>query len=373
MTETATRTPELFTPLNVGAVTAPNRVFLAPLTRNRARPDGTPWAHAATYYAQRASAGLMITEATQIAATGKGYLNTPGLHSDAHQAAWAKITAAVHDAGGRIFLQLWHVGRISHVSLLPKGEVPVAPSAIRAKTQTFTENGFEDVSEPRALDTDEIPALVAQYAEAARRAKAAGFDGVEIHGANGYLIDQFLRSGTNRRTDAYGGSAVNRARFLKNVAEAVSAEIGADRTGLRLSPTGAFNDMQDDTIEETFRAAIDAVAPLGLAYLHVVEEFPGEKTDPEHSVLLDRLFDHWKTASQGGIYIANGGFDAARGADWVGRGRADAIAYGRPFLANPDLPSRYAEGAPLNEPDQATFYGGDERGYTDYPFMEDAA
>ncbi len=365
---TASQTAPLFQPLEIGAVTAPNRVFMAPLTRNRAHPDGTPHAMAIAYYRQRASAGLIITEATQISAEGKGYINTPGIHDDAHVAGWRAITDAVHAAGGRIALQLWHVGRISHTSLQPAGQAPVAPSAIRADAQTFTANGLEDVSEPRALETDEVARVIADYRRAAERAKGAGFDLVEVHSANGYLLDQFLHAHANTRTDAYGGDADNRARLTLEVTQAVADVMGADRVGVRLSPTGTFNDMRlDAETEASFERVIDGLNGMGLAYLHMVEAFPGSDVSEADRDALTRLRGRWS-----GVYIANGEFDGATAGDWVAAGRAQAIAFGRPFIANPDLPRRLNIGADLTAPDQATFYGGDERGYTDYPFLEAA-
>ncbi len=353
----------LFKPLTMGSLELPNRVLMAPLTRNRAHPDGTPHDTATTYYRQRASAGLIFTEATQISAMGKGYINTPGIHADAHTAAWKRITDAVHAGGGRIFVQLWHVGRISHTSLLPDGQPPVAPSAVRAEAQTFAESGFVDTSQPRALETSEIPALIEEYRQAARRALEAGFDGVEVHSANGYLLDQFLHSHTNLRTDQYGGNPENRARLTLEATQAVAEVFGAGRVGVRLSPTGTFNDMRPDD-EETFAAVIDGLNRIGLAYLHVVEKFPGAEVSDADQAMRQRLRDRWA-----GVYIANGDFDDRTAADWIARGRAHAIAFGRPFIANPDLPERFRRQAPLNEPDQATFYGGDHHGYTDYPFL----
>ncbi len=358
----------LFHPISIGGVELPNRVLMAPLTRNRAQSDGTPKAMAEEYYRQRASAGLIITEATQITPEGKGYLDTPGIHEEAHADGWRRITETVHAAGGRIFLQLWHVGRISHTSLLPEGVVPVAPSTIRANAQTFGPDGFVEVSEPRALETAELPRVVADYVRAAERAKEAGFDGVEVHAANGYLLDQFLRDGSNRRDDAYGGSAENRARLTLEVTEAVASVWGADRVGIRLSPFGAFNDMSESDPEATFGTAYRLLDKLGLAYLHVVESFPGSQSDPAELEVLERLRGQWT-----GVYMANGGFDAARAADWIARGRTDAVSFGRPFIANPDLPERYQLGADLNTPNEATFYGGGAEGYTDYPFRAERA
>lgn len=361
--------PSLFEPLDLGGLRLRNRVFMAPLTRNRALPDGVPGPWSATYYRQRCSAGLIITEATQISAMGKGYINTPGIYLPEHVAAWRGIVDAVHDAAGRIFLQLWHVGRISHTSLLPSGEAPVAPSAIRALAKTFTNDGLVDVSIPRALTRGEIRATVEDYRKAAANARAAGFDGVEIHAANGYLIDQFLQSGTNRRTDEYGGSVANRIRFLSQVVQAVSDVWTPSRIGVRLSPRGTFNDMSDDDPESTFMAAVAAMSAARLGYLHVVEASPGDAPpQPEFVALFARMRRRWP-----GVYVANGGFDGPSGEDAVRHGRAHAIAYGRSFIANPDLPERLRLRSALNEPDPSSFYGGTENGYTDYPFRDRAS
>ncbi|GGD83820.1 alkene reductase [Croceicoccus mobilis] len=359
-----TDTDILFKPLRVGAIELPNRVLMAPLTRNRAMPDGTPRDMAATYYRQRASAGLIISEATQISLMAKGYKDTPGIHTDAHVAGWKPIIEAVHAAGGRIFCQLWHVGRISHVSLLPDGAQPVSSSAIRAKAQTFTENGFEATSEPVALSADGIAGLLDDYGHAARCAKAAGFDGVEVHAANGYLLDQFLQDGVNKRDDGYGGSVENRQRLLREVLDRVCDVFPADRVGVRLSPLGQANDMSDSDPEETFSAAYRMLAGRGLAYLHAIEEFYGQNTSDDDRALLKRL-----RALYDGVYLGNGGYDGAAAATAIAQGGADAVTFGRPFIANPDLPERFRIGADLNEPDQDTFYGGDETGYTDYPFL----
>ncbi len=356
--------PTLFTPLRVGALDLPNRVLMAPLTRNRAHPDGTPGPLAATYYAQRASAGLLITEATQISPEGKGYKDTPGIHADAHVTGWRSVTDAVHAAGGRIFLQMWHVGRVSHTSVQPGGQPPVAPSAITADTQTFVDAGFVATSAPRALETAEMPRIVADYAAAAERAKAAGFDGVEIHGANGYLIDQFLKDRSNQRTDAYGGAAENRIRLAVEVIEAVAKVWGADRVGLRLTPTAPVNDTWDSDPARVFGLLLDRLNPLGLAYLHLVEDLSGKGAKPEDRLILDGLRTRWS-----GVYLGNGGYDGPSAAAAVAEGRADAITFGKPFIANPDLPTRILHGSALNTPDKATFYGGDERGYIDYPAL----
>lgn len=359
--------PALYDPIDFGGLQLSNRVFMAPLTRNRALPDGTPGPWAETYYRQRSSAGLIITEATQISPMGKGYINTPGIHSPQHVSAWARIVDGVHSMGGRIFLQLWHVGRISHSSLLPGKQVPVAPSAVRARAHTVTEEGFVEVSAPRALTYDEIQQTVEDYGRAAANAQAAGFDGVEIHAANGYLIDQFLQSRTNHRADEFGGSVENRVRFLREVALAVTAEWPPGRVGLRLSPRGTFNDMGDDDPDTTFMAVVEEVAVLSLGYLHVVESSPGdEMPSPDFHALFDRMRREW-----GGVYVANGGYDQLSGEHAVNCGKASAVAFGRAFIANPDLPYRLEHGLPLNEPDPNTFYGGTERGYTDYPAWDE--
>lgn len=358
----------LFSPLKIGAVTAPNRVFMAPLTRNRAHPDGVPGEMAKTYYTQRASAGLIISEASQISAMGKGYMNTPGIHTDAQSDAWREIVDSVHKAGGLIAMQLWHVGRISHSSLLPGGAQPLAPSALRAKAKTFTEAGFLDTSQPRAMTQADIDQTIADYAAAAERAREAGFDLVEVHAANGYLIDQFLRDGSNKREDGYGGSIENRVRFLKEVMEAIADAIGADRVGVRLAPTGGFNDMCDSDPERLFLHAVKTLDPMGLAYLHGVEQIPGAAAGAAERAILDKVRAAWS-----GVYIANGDYTAETGAARITGKHADAVAYGRPFIANPDLPERFARNAPLNEADGSTFYGGGAEGYIDYPALDEAA
>ena len=358
----------LYSPVHLGELSLRNRVFMAPLTRNRADADGTPGRWAATYYRQRSSAGLIITEATQISAMGKGYVNTPGIYLPEHITGWRKVVDAVHAGGGRIFLQLWHVGRISHSSLLPNNAQPVAPSAVRARSRTVTDQGFVDVSEPRALTLEEIAQTIDDYRTAAASAKDAGFDGVEIHAANGYLIDQFLQSSTNLRADRYGGPVSNRVRFLLETAEAVLDVWNGSQVGVRLSPRGTFNDMGDDNPEATFTSAVRELARLGLGYLHMAEAAAGDappSRDFRH--LFDRCRKEWP-----GLYVANGGYDGPSGEQAIKEGRADAIAYGRPFLANPDLPRRLELEAPLNEPDAATFYGGTERGYVDYPTWDES-
>ncbi|MDT3528749.1 alkene reductase [Stenotrophomonas pavanii] len=355
----------LFTPTRLGDIAVANRIAMAPLTRNRALPDRVPSPLAVTYYRQRASAGLIIAEATQISPLGQGYLDTPGIYSRDQVAAWKTVTDAVHAEGGRIVLQLWHVGRISHTSLLPEGEVPVAPSAIRAQGKTFTANGFEDVSEPRALGIEEIPALIEDFRTAARNAIDAGFDGVEVHAANGYLIDQFLRDGSNHRDDAYGGGIENRTRLLFEVVSAVADAIGPGRTGVRLSPVTPVNDAHDSDPQPLFNRAVERLDAIdGLAFIHVIEGATGGDRDNiafDYAGLRARFRGRW---------IANNGYDAARAGEAVASGYADMVAFGRPFIANPDLVARLRTGAPLAELDADTLYGGGEHGYTDYPPLD---
>ena len=355
----------LFEPVQLGSFVLANRVFMAPLTRNRAHADGVPGELAATYYSQRASAGLIVTEATQISPMGKGYINTPGIHSHEQVRAWSQIVEAVHKSGGRIFVQLWHVGRISHSSLLPNNVQPVAPSAICANSQTLTGTGLAPVSEPVALTAHEIEETLEDYRRAARNAKDAGFDGVEIHAANGYLIDQFLKTGSNRRTDEYGGVAENRVRFLSEAVERVLQIWDRGQVGVRISPTGSFNDMSDNNPFETFSVAAAQLNSYGLGYLHVVEMAQNSKGPSEVDIAMSAYLRRlWK-----GLYVVNGGYDGPKGEEAVRTGHADAVAYGRAFLANPDLPKRLQIGAVLNEPDPKTFYGGGAAGYTSYPAL----
>ncbi|MGK9166812.1 alkene reductase [Inquilinus limosus] len=361
--------PKLFTPTRIGDLDLPNRIVMAPLTRNRARPDGdVPHALNAEYYAQRAGAGLLISEGTQISPEGKGYAWTPGIHSPQQIAGWRLVTDAVHRAGGRIAAQLWHVGRVSHTVLQPGGAAPVAPSAIAANTRVYDGEGFIPASTPRALEIDELPRIVRDYAQAARNAMEAGFDAVELHGANGYLLDQFLRDGTNRRADGYGGSIANRARLLLEVAEAVAAVWTPGRVGVRLSPFSNFGDIADSDPMATFGHAIEGLSHLGIGFLHLIEgQTGGTRELPPGTDLqaLRRLFK--------GSTIANNGYDRAMAVEAVESGRADLVAFGRPFIANPDLVERLRLDAPLNTPDQATFYGGGAEGYTDYPTLEKVA
>lgn len=366
--DTRTPTPNtdldaLFQPLQMGSLHLPNRLVMAPLTRNRAGAGNVPTPLMAEYYAQRASAGLIVAEATQVCPEGQGYIFTPGIHSAEQVEGWKRVTDAVHAAGGRIALQFWHVGRISHTSLQPGGQAPVAPSAIRAQAKTYAAEGFVDVSEPRALRLDEIPALIESYRRAAVNARAAGFDAVEVHAANGYLLDQFLRDKTNHREDAYGGSIENRTRLLHEVCAAVAGEIGADRTGVRLSPLTSFGDIADSNPQALFNRAVERLAELQLAYIHVIEGETGGERDPQP-------FDYAAMrAPFKGRWMVNNGYNDEMATTTVSSGRADLVAFGRLFIANPDLPRRLREGAPLNTPDQATFYGGDAHGYTDYPAL----
>jgi N-ethylmaleimide reductase len=358
---------DLFQPVRLGALELPNRIVMAPLTRSRAGSAGIPGAMNAAYYAQRATAGLIIAEATQISQQAQGYAFTPGVANEAQVAGWRQVTEAVHQAGGRIVLQLWHVGRISHPSLQPGGALPVAPSAIKPEGQAFTESGFQPFVAPRALETDEIPGIVEDYRRAARNAQEAGFDGVEIHAANGYLIDQFLRDGTNQRTDRYGGSLQNRTRLLLEVTEAVTSVWGSERVGVRISPASPANDMRDSDPQALFNHAVAALAPFNLAYLHVVEGATGGARD-----LLGFDYGALRRAF-GGPYLANNGYDKQLAEAALREGRADAIAFGRPFIANPDLVERLRTSAPLATADHKTFYGGDEHGYTDYPALTQQA
>jgi N-ethylmaleimide reductase len=353
---------DIFSPLRLGPLQLPNRVVMAPMTRNRAGRGNAPGPLNATYYAQRASAGLIISEATQISPQGLGYPGTPGIHSSEQVAGWKGVTDAVHAAGGRMFLQLWHVGRISHPSLQPHGALPVAPSAIAPTGQAMTADGMKPFVTPRALETSEIAGIVEDYRHGARNARAAGFDGVELHGANGYLIDQFLRDGANRRTDRYGGDALNRARFLIEITEAVVGEWGAERVGVRLSPTNPFNDMRDNNPAATFATAVGELNRFGLAYLHVVEPAAGDPV-PAGEVPDIRFFRKiWHSA-----LIGNKGYDLARANAVIRDGCADLVSFAVLFLANPDLPIRFRRGGPFNPPDRKTFYGGAAAGYTDYP------
>lgn len=360
---------KLFENGTLGDIEVKNRVFMAPLTRNRAHSDGTPHKMAVKYYTQRASAGLIVTEGAQISPQGQGYINTPGIYNEKQKDAWAKINRSVHAEGGKMVVQLWHVGRISHTSLLPGGAQPVAPSAIQANAYTFTENGTENGTEnaspPNALTLEGIKGVVAEYVNAARVAMEAGFDGVEVHAANGYLLNQFISARTNVREDKYGGSPENRARLLLEVVDAVSAEIGRGRVGVRVSPTGKFNDFDDTDAEANYTYIYKELGSRDLAYLHVVESSPGHPvSDAEHE-LLSAL-----RSSFTGNYIANGNYDKASATDVLDEGNF-AVSIGRPFIANPDFVARLRDNAALNEVDSETLYGGDEKGYSDYPTRDE--
>ena len=360
----------LFDPIRFGDIAAANRIVMAPLTRDRAGPGRTPTPLMATYYAQRASAGLIVTEATQISPEGQGYLDTPGIYSAEQVAGWRRVTDAVHAKGGKIVVQLWHVGRISHVSLQPNGQAPVSSTARRANGKTFTAQGFEDVSPPRALRLDELPRIVAEYARAARHAIEAGFDGVEVHSANGYLLEQFLRDSINDRTDAYGGPKENRARLLLEVMNAVVVEIGAGRTGLRLSPVTPANDAQQDSdAQGLFNFVVEQLAPLELAFIHVVEGATGGARDvaPFDYAALRRRY---KQGHEHGAWIVNNGYTRAMAIEAVTSDAADLVAFGKPFISNPDLVRRLRIDAPLAALNRDTLYGGSAAGYTDYPALE---
>lgn len=345
----------LLEPVTLGTLRLRNRVVMAPMTRNRADAFDAPHDMNVEYYSQRASAGLIVTEASQVSAEGKGNHRSPGIFTERQVAGWRLVTEAVHALGGCIFLQLWHCGRISHPTLQAGGEIPVAPSAIKPAGELFTGTGREPFVTPRALAADEIRGVVEQFGRGAANARAAGFDGVEIHAANGYLIDQFLRDGTNRRTDAWGGSVENRSRLLLDVVEEVSAVWGPGRVGVRLSPTNPFNDIRDSDPANTFGHVARRLSRLDLAYLHVVES----GTERFSWEAFREQFD--------GPYMANGGYDHDRAAAALEAGRADLISFGAPFIANPDLVERLRDGLPLAVGDHATFYGGDAHGYIDYP------
>lgn len=357
----------LFTPFNLRGFTLKNRIVMAPLTRNRSiHGIDTPSELNAEYYAQRADAGLIIAEATQISPTGKGYAWTPGIYSKDQIEGWKLVTDAVHARGGGIYLQLWHVGRISHPSLQPGGIAPVAPSAIAAAGQrTFVENGtFVEVGAPRALKLSEIPGIIEDYRIAAKNALLAGFDGVEIHAANGYLIHQFLCDGTNHRTDQYGGSITNRLRFALEVTHAVASEVGAERTGIRIAPVSHANGISDTSPEAVFFPLVRELSRANLAYVHVIE---GETQGPRDFYGFDfkRLRQEFD-----GPWMVNNGYTLDMATEAISNGDADLVAFGRYFISNPDLVTRFKKNAPLNEMERTTLYGGGAKGYTDYPFLQ---
>ncbi len=358
----------LFSEFKLGNLTLPNRVVMAPMTRNRAGSGNVPTALMAKYYEQRASGGLLITEATQVTPEGVGYPNTPGIHNADQVNGWKNVTDTVHRAGGRIFLQLWHVGRISHSLFQPNGQLPVAPSAIAPKGKVYTPEGMKPFETPRALDLSEIPGIIEKYKVGAQFAKEAGFDGVEIHGANGYLLDQFLQDNSNTRTDAYGGSIENRARLLLEVTQAVIGVWGKERTAVRLAPGGSFNDMKDSNPVNTFSYAARELNKLGIVYLHIKEPAAADIRHGATLVPVKVFRPLFKNA-----LIVNTSYTGERAEAIIQEGAADLVAFGTSYLANPDLPERLRAGAPLNAPDGKTFYGGDEHGYTDYPALTAAA
>lgn len=366
-------TVDLFTPITLGSIELKNRIVMAPLTRNRAAmPGNIPQEMNVTYYAQRASAGLIITEATPISPMAHGYPATPGIHTPEQIAGWKKVTDAVHANGGKIVLQLWHVGRISHPSLLPDNALPVAPSALKPKGQAYTYQGLQDFVTPRELKVEELPGIVADFAQAAKNALEAGFDGVEIHAANGYLLDQFLRDGTNLREDGYGDSMMNRSRLLFEVVKSVVDVVGADKVGVRISPLNRFNDISDSSPQAMFNYVATVLGnKYNLAYLHVVEgDMSGLEPEPLETGGRPPSMDYEVLRkSFKGAYMANQGYDKARANEALADGIVDLVSFGIPFIANPDLVERFAKDAPLNTADSATFYGGDEKGYTDYPTL----
>jgi len=353
-------THNLFSPIIIGPNTLRSRIVMAPLTRNRAGEGNVPQDMNVKYYRQRASAGLIITEATQISADGVGYPATPGTHSPEQIAGWKEVTRAVHDEDGLIFLQLWYCGRISHPDLLPNNQQPVSASALRAEGEAVTLEGMKPFVEPRALETDELPGIIDQYRMAAINAKAAGFNGVEIHAANGYLLDQFLRDGTNQRQDNYGGSLENRVRLLLEVVDAVAEIYDPSQIGVRISPVNSFNDMHDSDPQSLFNFVAEVLSLKQIGYLHVVEG----GLMGEHDVDYDQIRQLFN-----GKYMANLGYDQEKAEAAITSGHADLVSFGSLFLANPDLVARFKASAELNTPDEETFYGGDEHGYTDYPFM----
>ena len=357
----------LLSPVRLGAYELSNRMVMSPLTRSRAGVGLAPTDMNVTYYRQRASAGLIVTEATHVLPQGIGYPSTPGVGTPEQVEGWRRVTNAVHEAGGKIFLQLWHVGRISHPLMQENGELPVAPSAIAPEGELFTYDGMKEFVAPRALDTGEMPSIVEYYSTGAENALAAGFDGVEIHGANGYLLDQFLEDSTNARTDEYGGSIENRARLLIEVIKASAAVWGKDKVGVRLSPGGTFNSMRDSNPAATFGYVAEQLGELGIAYLHVIEPANKEAYKVDGEVIS--ATKHLKSLFKGTVITAQG-YNFESGNAVISRGDADLVAFGKLFIANPDLPLRFRLGAPLNEPDDSTFYGGDEHGYTDYPALE---
>ena len=364
----ATSGRSLFSPVPLGRLVLPNRIVMAPMTRSRADLDCVPTSPVATYYAQRATAGLIITEAAHVAPEGVGYPGTPGIHTDQQVAGWREVTRAVHAKGGRIFVQFWHVGRVSHPCMQPEEKLPIAPSAIAAEGQLFTCRGRLPFVTPRALETEEIPGVVAQFERAARLARQAGFDGVDLHAGNGYLIDQFLRDGANQRADRYGGSIGNRARFLMEVTEAVAGVWGMDAVGVRLSPMNPYNSMRDSAPAEMFSHVATALNRLGIAYLHVAEPGPGHPQATAAGLQLVRAL----RAAFEGCLLVDGGCDRVSAEHALTTIGADLVALATPFIANPDLVERLSSNLPLAPADPATFYAGGTRGLTDYPSYQSA-
>ena len=359
----------LFDPINIGDISAANRIVMAPLTRDRAGAGGVPPELAATYYRQRASAGLIVAEGTQISPLGQGYLDTPGIHSAEQIAGWRRVTDAVHEEGGKIVVQLWHVGRISHTCLLPPGQIPVSSGGRTAAAKTFTAKGFEQVSAPRSLALEEIPGIVEEFRSAARNAMEAGFDGIEVHGAHGYLVEQFLRDSINNRIDAYGGDPENRVRFATEVMTAIANEIGGGRSGIRLSPASPVNDSAlDSNTQATYELLLERLANLNLAFIHMVEGATGGARD-FYTLDYSSLRKRFKTNNHRGAWIVNNGYTRSMALETIETGAADAIAFGKPFISNPDLVARLRQNAPLAAPDEKTMYGGDAKGYTDYPTL----
>lgn len=359
----------LFDPVALGDIALSNRIVMAPLTRGRAGESRTPNDLMVEYYTLRASAGMIITEATAVSAQGYGWPSAPAMYSDAHEAGWKKVVDSVHAAGGKIVLQLWHMGRVVDKSLISPGDVPVGPSAIAASGNTRRADANAYVT-PRALEASELPGIVQDYVESAKRCIRAGFDGVEVHAANGYLLDQFIRDGSNQRTDNYGGGIENRIRFPLEVIRAVAAEVGAGKVGVRISPTNKFNDMQDSDPLATFTAFAKALDAMGLAYLHVMEPESKEHFmgNPDEQYVTPHLHKAFS-----GSLMVNGGYGVQEGEAALKAHRADTVAYGVPFIANPDLVERFRTGAKLNAPDQTTFYTPGAKGYTDYPLLKDMA
>ena len=356
---------ELFKPITIGKLQLPNRIFMAPLTRGRAEENGTPNDLMVEYYTQRASAGLIITEATAFSPQGFGWDGAPKLYDANHVKAWQKITDSVHKNGGHIYFQMWHMGRISHPDFL-NGELPVAPSAITAKGHTRTHSHKKDYVTPRALELDEIPGLIQSYVDGAKRAVAAGFDGVEIHSANGYLLDEFIRDGSNKRTDKYGGSIENRTRLSLEITEAVAKAIGADKTAIRLSPRSPNGDVVDSNPVETFTYIAEKLSDYNLSYLHVKEETPpGKPAEPRASYEMRKVYK--------GVFLSNGGYTKELAEKEIADGKVDAVAFGVPFIANADLVERFKENAPLNKANPKTFYSRGPEGYTDYPLLNKSA